>query len=91
MARVAGLGCVLCRRLGYFGTPAELHHPRTGTGAARRAPDSDVIPICPQHHRLGNESLHAMGRRAFERHYGVTELELLEDVRALLAQEKVSA
>lgn len=91
MTAVADLGCVLCRRLGYFGTPAELHHPRTGTGAGRRADDADVIPLCPIHHRLGNESLHAMGRKAFERHYGLTELDLLEDTRALLAQEKVAA
>lgn len=91
MTAVAELGCVLCRRLGYIGTPAELHHPRTGTGAGRRAPDTDVIPLCPTHHRLGNESLHAMGRKAFERHYGLTEIDLLEDTRALLDQEKISA
>lgn len=88
MSSVAALGCILCRRLGYFGTPAELHHPRTGTGAGRRAPDTDVIPLCPIHHRLGNESLHAMGRKAFERHYGLTELDLLADTRALIAERE---
>lgn len=81
MSAVADLGCMLCRRLGYFGTPAELHHLRTGTGAGRRSPDSDVIPLCPIHHRLGNESFHAMGRKAFERHYGLTELDLLNDTQ----------
>lgn len=86
MTAVAALGCALCRRLGYYDTPAELHHPRTGTGAGRRAPDTDVIPLCPSHHRLGNKSLHGMGRKAFERYYGVTELELLEDTRRALAR-----
>lgn len=84
MSRVAGLGCVLCRRYGHYGTPAELHHPRTGTGAGRRAAHIDVIPLCPYHHRGSNEALHAMGRKAFERHHGVTEMELLDETKQLL-------
>lgn len=85
MDRVADRGCALCLRLGHGYTPCDLHHPRTGTGAGRRAPDMDVIGLCPIHHRLGNESLHGMGRKAFERHYGVTELQLLEDTRRAIA------
>lgn len=84
MSRVAELGCVLCRRYGHYGTPAELHHPRTGTGAGRRAAHTDVIPLCPYHHRSSNEALHAMGRKAFERHHGVTEMELLDETKQLL-------
>ncbi len=86
MSRVADLGCILCRRYGHHGTPAELHHPRTGTGAGRRAAHADVIPLCPYHHRSSNEALHAMGRKAWERHHGVTESELLDQTRALVAQ-----
>lgn len=86
MSRVAELGCILCRRYGHHGTPAELHHPRTGTGAGRRAAHADVIPLCPYHHRSSNEALHAMGRKAWERHHGVTEMELLDQTRALVAQ-----
>ena len=71
-SRVAALGCILCRRLGYEGTPPELHHIRR---AGRRA-DAPVIPLCPPHHR-GNIGIHGMGRKAFERHYEVTEEELL--------------
>ncbi|MDY0036706.1 MAG: Ref family recombination enhancement nuclease [Zoogloea oleivorans] len=84
MDRVAQLGCILCRRNGYHGTPAELHHPRTGTGAGRRAAHTDVIPLCPYHHRSSNEALHAMGRKAWERHHGITELELLDETRKAL-------
>ena len=65
-------------------TPAECHHPRTATGAGRRASHFDAIPLlCPEHHR-GQSGLHGLGRKAFERHYGVTELELLEQVKELL-------
>ena len=76
----ADLGCLICARIGIEGSPAELHHPRTGVGAARRAPDADVIPLCPEHHR-GNSGLHGLGRKAFERRYGVTEGELTAETR----------
>lgn len=83
MARVASIGCVLCLRLGYGVTPAEVHHIRTGTGAGRRADDAESISLCLEHHR-GNTGIHGMGRKAFERCYNITELELLDEVRRIL-------
>jgi hypothetical protein len=83
MNRVAELGCAVCRRMGYEGTPAELHHPRAGTGAGRRASHFDVIPLCPEHHR-GKTGLHGLGTKGFPKHWGFTEADLLEDVRSLL-------
>ena len=76
MGRVADLGCAICRMIGLGKTPAHVHHPRTGTGAGRRSSHWDTIPLCPQHH-TGNDGIHGMGRKAFERHYGVTEAELM--------------
>ena len=84
LGRVAELGCILCRHRGVFDVPCEIHHPRTGVGAGRRASHYDAVGLCPHHHRLGNDALHVMGRKAFERHHGVTELELLAQVKALL-------
>lgn len=89
MNRVAALGCVLCRRLGYGESPCELHHPRTGVGMAQRASNMDVIGLCPEHHR-GNLGLHGMGRKAFEKFYGVTELDLLEQVKNLLQKNETA-
>lgn len=83
LSRLADLGCVLCLRLGFHGTPAEIHHIRTGQGMSQRASHYDAIPLCPRCHR-GDDGLHGMGRKAFERFYGVTELELLADARRLL-------
>jgi hypothetical protein len=60
------LGCALCRRLGWGETPAQFHHPRTGVGAARKAPDADGIPLCWEHHQ-GSTGVHGMGRKAFEK------------------------
>lgn len=74
--RISEQGCVLCRHLGYGRTAAEIHHLRHGMGMGQRNSNMNVIPLCPEHHR-GRTGYHGMGRRAFEREYGVTELELL--------------
>jgi hypothetical protein len=83
MGRVAELGCMVCLRMGYEGTPAELHHLRVGTGAGRRASHMDVIPVCPEHHR-GATGLHGLGTKGFAKHWGFDEADLLQDVRTLL-------
>lgn len=57
LGRVAELGCILCRRLGYGETPAEIHHAREGEGGAQRAPNWLAIPLCCQHHR-GKHGIH---------------------------------
>ncbi len=76
MNRVAGLGCILCRHLGHGPTPAELHHPREGSGMAQRASDWLVVPLCPEHHR-GKYGLHGLGTRGFALRYKLDELELI--------------
>ena len=88
MSRVAELGCAVCRRMGYPGTPAELHHPRAGTGGGRRASNWDVLPACPEHHR-GATGFHGLGTKGFPKHWGFTEADLLDDVRELLGMQKV--
>ena len=80
LSRVAALGCFVCRHLGYGNTPAEVHHQRTGTGAGMRAKNDRVAPLCPEHHR-GRSGLHGMGRKAFERHYGFTEIWMIEKTK----------
>lgn len=76
MSAQANAGCILCRHLGYGSTPAEIHHLRHGMGAGQRNSNLMTIPLCPEHHR-GSTGYHGLGRRAFERMYGVTELDLL--------------
>ena len=71
MDRVAQLPCAICGALG-----VHVHHRRTGVGMGRRASNFDTIPLCPEHHQ-GTTGIHGMGRKAFERHHGVTELDLL--------------
>lgn len=76
--RAAGIGCILCALLGMPGTPAQLHHPREGQGAAQRANDWLVIPLCDEHH-TGKTGIHGMGRSAFESRYRLTEMDLLAE------------
>lgn len=87
LARVADLGCMACRKLGYIGTLAEIHHPRAGVGKGQRASHYDAIGLCPEHHRgLMHPvvpSIH-LAKRAFIERFG-TEAELLVEVRKLLA------
>lgn len=87
MSYVARLGCAICARMGYQDTPSEVHHQRTGVGAGRRAPDNLAIPLCPEHHR-GRTGIHGMGRKAFERQYGVTEVDLVAETAGRVAALK---
>lgn len=81
-ARIAELGCSLCRHQGNEGTPAELHHIRR-TSKRSNAP---VIPLCPYHHRGSNTSIHGLGRKLFERTFEITEEELLVQTKKLLGE-----
>lgn len=85
MGRAAELGCALCRHLGLGATPAEIHHPRSGVGMGKRAAHTDGIPLCYEHHR-GNSGVHGMGRKAFERHYSITEQDLINQTHQQLEQ-----
>jgi hypothetical protein len=80
MGRVARLGCMLCKELGYSsfddeGTyPVELHHVREGQGMSQRASNFLVIPLCPSCHR-GPHGIH--GDRLKLRNACVDEIALL--------------
>jgi len=79
MGRVAQLPCAIC---GVYGV--NVHHIRTGIGMGRRASDFDTLPLCPEHHQ-GMTGIHGMGRKAWERHHGITELQLLQKTKEVLA------
>ena len=84
MGRVAALGCILCRRLGYGEHAAEVHHVRTGQGAAQRASDWLTVPLCPDCHR-GPNGIH--GDRARLKSARVTEMDLLAQTISMLTKD----
>lgn len=84
LAKLADLGCIACMNMGSPGTPAEIHHLRSGVGAGQRSGHFAAIPLCHHHHRTGGygEAFHA-GKKAWEARFG-TELELLNQVSGIL-------
>lgn len=86
LSRVAALGCIACRKMGYIDSPAEIHHIRAGVGKGQRASHHDAVPLCASHHRgiwhPEVPSIH-LDKRAFIEQFG-TEQELLEEVKELL-------
>jgi hypothetical protein len=77
--KVARLSCILCRHLELGESPCEIHHIRRA-GKRDTAP---VIGLCREHHR-GDTGIHGLGRKAFEKKYGLTEEELLEKTLGLI-------
>jgi hypothetical protein len=92
MSKVAALGCVACYLMGEAGTPAELHHPRSGVGRGQKASHFDVLPLCPAHHRgtyhPAVPSIH-LSKQAFIDRFG-TEAALLALVRQLVGAEEAA-
>lgn len=80
---LARLGCMVCRRLYDIRTGGvELHHLRKGMGWGK-GDYTTLIPLCYEHHR-GNSGVHGLGTKGFEKRYGFTEANLLEDALELL-------
>lgn len=86
LSRVAALGCVICRRLGISGVPAEIHHPRFAAGMAQRASDWLATPLCPDCHR-GPRGVH--GDRSKLRQIRADEAALLADTIELLMRDEL--
>ena len=83
-AALADMGCMVCRRVfGISDGPVELHHLRSGGWG--RGDYKTLIPICWPHHR-GDIGIHGMGTRGFEKHYGFTQLDLLNDTIRLMKE-----
>jgi len=67
IARVAGMGCLVCHG------PAVVHHvTELGHGRITRD-DRYVVPLCALHHNMGNDSIHLLGsnERFREVHDGI--------------------
>ena len=77
------IGCIACQKKGLF-NDAVIHHIRRFTGIGLRPPHDKTIPLCPQHHNMGNESIH-LNKKKFEELFG-TELHLLDETNKQIEQ-----
>lgn len=86
-AKLANIGCIVCRHMGFGFSPCEIHHIRHGAGIGQKSHYKTAIPLCPNHHRLGGSgiAIHA-GRRSFEQNVGLDEVGLLELTTKLLEE-----
>lgn len=74
---------MVCRRLyGIKSGEVELHHRRKGMGWGK-GDYTTLIPLCVEHHR-GNSGVHGFGTKGFEKNYGFTEEDLLNDAQEAL-------
>ena len=76
LAKIAALGCILCRTLELGETPAERLHLREDQGLGQRASHFLTVPLCQEHHR-GRSGFHGLGRRGFYQRYKLDELDLV--------------
>lgn len=75
-AKLADMACVICERIHgqHPGGYVELHHLRTGGWGKNDY--TTLMPLCYNHHR-GAEGIHTMGTKAWERHFDVSQRDLL--------------
>jgi hypothetical protein len=85
-AKLARLGCILCRQQGITDTdtPVEIHHVRRYGGKRNTAP---AIPLCAYHHRLGDTSYHSLGAKGFTSYWGISPEELIDKTNDLLQKK----
>lgn len=90
MDRVVQLGCIVCRNLGYYGTPSEIHHIN---GKTKDECHFQVLPLCVHHHRGGKNIYPMISRHPYKKLFEQTfgkESELLEQVNKLLREYETS-
>lgn len=85
-AALAGLGCMVCRRIFPWVMPGEveLHHLRGGGWG--KGDWTTLIPLCAEHHR-GLSGVHGLGTKGFAKCYGFDQADLLADALALIEQQ----
>ena len=62
LSKLANLGCIICKKMGFPNSPAEIHHINEGR-IGKRANFRMCLPLCPNHHRNGIESYHYSPKR----------------------------
>jgi hypothetical protein len=77
--KLSGMGCIVCFHIHgpHDPGPVELHHLRSGGWG--KGDYRTLIPLCYNHHQ-GAEGIHTMGTKAWERHFDVSQQDLLTEV-----------
>lgn len=81
-ARLRQLPCVVGHHIGLGCQCEELHH----AGPHEERDDANLVPLCHEHHQ-GPMGVHGLHRRAFERHYRLSDFKMLAITRRLYMKE----
>ena len=87
LRKVAELCCIVCRKMGYYDSPAEIHHIKKGI-MSKRSTHYETIPLCPYHHRTSKESYH-QNPKEFTEKWGTQEELLDETLRMIYGEDKI--
>jgi hypothetical protein len=90
------LQCVVCAQqvIGYwFGVQRSsrteaAHVGQRGIG--QKSSDRETIPLCAEHHRLGKDSVHRLGKN-FWQHHGIDRYALIRELQARYEKEREAA
>lgn len=69
MNRLADMGCLVC------GGPAEIHHVTSDRFKRITRSNKRTVPLCPWHHRLGEDAVERISHAGFYKRF---EIDLLE-------------
>jgi len=86
LSRVAEIGCIVCRNLGFEETPAQIHHIRSGVGMGQRASHFEVIPLCFVHHSAQSDYGYHHSPATWQQQHG-SEKELLQQVMEMVSND----
>lgn len=81
-SRLRALPCIVGFHIGQECRCECLHH----AGPAEERDDMLQVPLCEAHH-TGPMGVHGLHRRAFERHYRLSDLKMLAITRRLYLKE----
>lgn len=83
LSDIHNIPCSLCYKLGIRQTtPTQAHH-KVGLGLGKKASDDLSMALCYNHHQGGNNAIHHIGSKAFERKF-CSQDELIEITDQLL-------
>ena len=85
LSKVREIGCIACLKINRR-SEAVIHHIRKHTGLGLRPAFDQTIPLCPQHHNMGNESIH-LNKKVFIKKFG-TEQDLLYEVKEIIKSNR---
>lgn len=85
---VSSLGCVACRNAGLGPSLAEIHHVRSGVGIAQRAAHTQVLPLCPRHHRACYPTGFHAAPKSWQAEHGSEETLLVQVTREVAELRK---